>query len=511
MLKKVLMVALIGFMVFASLNQAQTTHCPSDYEGFLQPRLEVGMRARVTLDGSGNRLRETASANAAQVGVLPPATEFEVIGGPSCDAASSIIWWQIRTDGNIEAWTAEGLPDSGYFLEPLNTIAATPSLSPSPRPSSTATASPTAVSLAPLNLPELSVISPENIGSIEVLGQIPRTGRAISVFMSPNMEYLFVWSVTQSGGDYANVYRFPELQAVTQGVPLDSNQSEPLFSADSRLMVAVGNTYLSYYEIGSTEFVMDNGDRFRFVGHADLSATGILASSFSPPDNEPTDFQLCFIDTLGESYAPANSICIPQDKSTWLVRFIPNSNQVFVGKTDSLELYDALNAELLDSFNYGIASWGTMEILPNSQENGALPTIFLSRDGFVLSVNLETGEEHNYLSGQGKTVREIMFNADASQMIFVVPTSNIPDVLVVDVASREIIHQDALYGGENTAYSPAANLAFINNEIYETLSWQMLLKLTGHHHIIGFSPDGTLLFVTNTEENVFEVYGVSSS
>jgi hypothetical protein len=509
--KNTLIIVCIGLLLLASLSQAQVMDCPNDYEGFLAPRLAVGMRARVTLDGSGNRLRESPSSSAAQLGTLAPATEFEVIGGPSCEAEASIIWWQIRSDDSIEGWTAEGLVSDGYFLEPLHTTPATPSLSPSPRPSSTPSPSPTALSLAPLGLPELSVISPENIESMEVLGRIPRTGRAISVFMSPNMEYLFIWSVSQSGSDYANVYRFPELQAVTQGIPLDSNQSDPLFSADSRLMVAVGNTYLSYYEIGSTEFVRDDGESFRFVGHADLSSTGILASSFSPSDNEPPDFQLCFIDALGESYAPANSICIPQDDSTWLVRFIPDSNEVLVGKADRLDFYDALNAELLDTFSYGIVNGGTMEILPNSQQDGVLPTVFLSREGFVLSVNLQTGEEHSYPSGQGQIVREIMFNTDASQMIFLVAAPNVPDVLVVDIASREIVHRGVLYGGENTAYNPNSNLAFINNEIYETQGWQMLLKLTGHHHIIGFSPDGTLLFVTNTDDNVFEVYGVPDS
>jgi hypothetical protein len=134
--------------------------------------------------------------------------------------------------------------------------------------------------------------------------------------------------------------------------------------------------------------------------------------------------------------------------------------------------------------------------------------VLVSQDGFILSINLETGDQRTYPSGENQVANRIILNADGSQMMTIAPTTNVPQVLVIDVAAKAVLHQNVLYGGEDAAYSPDGKLAFINNEIYDARSWQLLSKFGGSQHIITFSPDGTMLFVWNTSSRVFEIFGV---
>jgi WD40 repeat protein len=94
--------------------------CPAGFAGFLPPRLEVGGMARINEGGIPNRLRDAPSINATQISVIEPGTTVDVIGGPSCEDASHIIWWRISAD-DVVGWTAEGVLPDDYFLAPLGT------------------------------------------------------------------------------------------------------------------------------------------------------------------------------------------------------------------------------------------------------------------------------------------------------------------------------------------------------------------------------------------------------
>jgi hypothetical protein len=83
--------------------------------------LQVGEAARVVPGGSPNRLRDQPGTSATQVGQVPPGSSIDVLAGPVCDAAASIIWWQVRFR-NVTGWTAEGLYPDNYFLEPLTDV-----------------------------------------------------------------------------------------------------------------------------------------------------------------------------------------------------------------------------------------------------------------------------------------------------------------------------------------------------------------------------------------------------
>ncbi|MDZ4766302.1 MAG: WD40 repeat domain-containing protein [Chloroflexota bacterium] len=108
--------------------------CPPGFAGFLQPRLQVGTSARIEPGGTPNRLRAAPNVNALQVGIINPGGTAAVLGGPSCDAVSQIIWWQVRFNNQL-GWTAEGVLPDEYFVEPVGIVAtSTPFLGRSAAP-----------------------------------------------------------------------------------------------------------------------------------------------------------------------------------------------------------------------------------------------------------------------------------------------------------------------------------------------------------------------------------------
>ena len=88
----------------------ETVFCP----GFLPTRLWIGDHARVTLGGSPNNVRESASVAATEVFEIPPGGVFTVIAGPVCDGEGR-AWWQVQYRSRI-GWTVEG-QDNEYFTE----------------------------------------------------------------------------------------------------------------------------------------------------------------------------------------------------------------------------------------------------------------------------------------------------------------------------------------------------------------------------------------------------------
>ncbi|MDX2161432.1 MAG: protein kinase [bacterium] len=86
--------------------------CP----GSPSTRLRIGLVGRVTAGGLANRLRAEPGTAGALIGLMPPNSEFTIIGGPQCDTERFLRWWQVDFGGLI-GWTAEGQGDV-YYLEP---------------------------------------------------------------------------------------------------------------------------------------------------------------------------------------------------------------------------------------------------------------------------------------------------------------------------------------------------------------------------------------------------------
>lgn len=80
-------------------------------------RLAVGTQGRVEFGGVENRLRDNPGKTVGKViALLPPGTEFTIIGGPTCDPVDFIRWWQVDVKGQ-QGWTAEGEGEE-YYLAP---------------------------------------------------------------------------------------------------------------------------------------------------------------------------------------------------------------------------------------------------------------------------------------------------------------------------------------------------------------------------------------------------------
>ncbi len=111
----------------------QSSNCPLGYTGYLAPRLQVGGQAQLIAGETPNRIRTQPSVNAQQIGLIQQGDTIYVIGGPSCDDTSQVVWWRVG-DMAVAGWTAEGLLPNDYFLMPIGSA---PPVNPSANPSAT--------------------------------------------------------------------------------------------------------------------------------------------------------------------------------------------------------------------------------------------------------------------------------------------------------------------------------------------------------------------------------------
>ncbi len=109
---------LLTQIVFSQVGDAQDVPdvCPTDFAGFLQPRLVTGQRSRVLRDIVLN-IRPEPTTQIARIGLALPLTTFDVIDGPRC--ADEFVWWRGHFADDMTGWVAEGDPAGGtYWLEP---------------------------------------------------------------------------------------------------------------------------------------------------------------------------------------------------------------------------------------------------------------------------------------------------------------------------------------------------------------------------------------------------------
>jgi hypothetical protein len=104
-----------------ALQAMRTYPCPSDYLGYMTPRLKTGTAtARVASGGVPNTLRSQPIANDSigqRLGTIQPGRTLDlVLQGPAC--SNGVVWWFVEVDGR-QGWTAESnLAQNDYYLEP---------------------------------------------------------------------------------------------------------------------------------------------------------------------------------------------------------------------------------------------------------------------------------------------------------------------------------------------------------------------------------------------------------
>jgi WD40 repeat protein len=169
--------------------------CPTAFAGYLPPRLQIGAGARVEVGGVPNRLRDAPNVNALQIGMINPGGTATVVGGPSCDSVSQIVWWRVNYN-NVIGWTAEGVLPDDYFVAPIGVVA---------------TSTPFVAPRAPVvPLPEeRSVITPAavvNASSVRELGRIPLTSYPKFAF-APDSSIVVVATLNEA----ITAYQLPAL------------------------------------------------------------------------------------------------------------------------------------------------------------------------------------------------------------------------------------------------------------------------------------------------------------
>jgi len=109
------LIILLSIVTGLSAQSDDSTECPSDFAGYLAPRLTIDEQARVIFDINLN-VRPLPGLNRERLTSLDGGTHVSVIDGPVC--VDDFVWWQIELD-DLQGWVAEGsLEDDEYFIEP---------------------------------------------------------------------------------------------------------------------------------------------------------------------------------------------------------------------------------------------------------------------------------------------------------------------------------------------------------------------------------------------------------
>lgn len=106
---------LLCSLFIGQISAQSSDACPTDYAGYLTPRLSVGEQARVLPEIQLN-LRPEPTLDEARLTALRAGTTVTVLEAPRC--ADNFVWWRVAVD-DLEGWIAEGsLTDEEYFIEP---------------------------------------------------------------------------------------------------------------------------------------------------------------------------------------------------------------------------------------------------------------------------------------------------------------------------------------------------------------------------------------------------------
>ncbi|HVU10679.1 MAG TPA: SH3 domain-containing protein [Phototrophicaceae bacterium] len=182
---------------------AQPSNCPAGYAGYLAPRLQVGAQAQIATNGTPNRLRNQPSVNAQQIGMIQPGTTVSVVGGPTCEDSSKIVWWQVIASG-VTGWTAEGQLPNNYFLAPVGGSLQA----------------------------ERDLITVSNVGSLVPLSNIPLAGVSSIAFSQDNQ-----W-IALGGLSGLAVYDLSTLKLLPQLGDISQPVTAVAFSNDGRYLTA---------------------------------------------------------------------------------------------------------------------------------------------------------------------------------------------------------------------------------------------------------------------------------
>lgn len=421
------------------LAQRAGEGCPPDFAGLLAPRLVAGEGARVVPGGAPNRLRDAPSLNAAQIGAADPGTPVDVLDGPVCDVAGGVVWWQVRA-GEVVGWTAEGVLPDDFFLEPVPGIRS---------------AVPTPTFPAPVP----GQITPENAANLDVLQELP-FGSRVALF-APDGSQLAL-----SNNFGAFVYALPTFERIDRFMGVDvASGALCCLSRDGRWLVRQGD-HPALYSLVNEDSLPLPGD----VTHAsDVAVTSgvrplviyAVGEGYGSPDSP----QIYVYDTGSQVVArqwdhPAQwgaSIALSWDETR------------LMAGGDGLRLYDIGTGEWTDVG--GAPSSGDVAYRPVAGD--AAQEIAVGGGRALALLNLADRMWREYALTRGSTPARIAFS---------------PNGRLVAAVTREL---EGDFGGDARFH------------LFDAESGALLLEEDWYAGGFAFSPDGTLLIVSDGNERTW--------
>ena len=422
---------------------AASTPCPSNYAGYLPPRLQVGAQMRIEPGGTPNRIRQTPGITGVQIGVINAGSVADVVGGPSCDSISQIIWWQVRIN-NIVGWTAEGVLPDDYFVDPIGNQPITP---------------------VPVTVPvlpdERSVITPDNVLDLVMVLALPVPSVSDIAFTADQSLVAF----GSFGGAF--VYMLPTLFEE----PMLTNPLEGVmavaFSPDGR--------YFVYGTFTNVVTIADIQAAGRVTQLANPPTEGVNALAFSPDAN----YRLAVAsgslyggtgnETVGLYDVVRNTKLIEFDADFWVNGIAFNHDGTLLAWMDTtLHVFDVATGD--EYLNAGVNALG---IGPVAFTPDGSVIAFPDGNSIVMVPVETTGQAQVYETAAGLFPGTIAFNPDGTLLAVVsVPGEGSiepPVITMIDVETGDVIFEQ-------------------QSESARTLA---------------FSPDGTLLVIAQSEEVVF--------
>lgn len=423
------------------------SECPPEYAGFLPPRLAVGAQARIAPSGLPNRIRNAPSLNGAQIGTISPGGTVRVIGGPSCDAASNIIWWQIEYN-NITGWTAEGVLPDDYFLEPVGTVIP-PTAGPAPS--------------RPVPLPaERDVIAISNIEGLAPLAALD-IAEISEIAFSPDGTRMAL-----AGVDGLTLYTLPDLAVDDTFSFAETGVSALAFNGPAQLIFG---TYASQI------FIVNLGTGQR-VPLPDPPTEGVNSLSVFPPARLVAASGALYGGTGEEAVylydLVAGEMITRIEANFWVneARFSPSGQYIAYFDT-VLHVLDvnrgAVEIPAVDRPLFGALAWQPALTDP------ARSVLAYATAEDVRTFDIDSGVERSYAVEEAANVAEIGFSPDGALLVTLTGQGPTPEPLILprldilDVETGDVILSFDIDGARTFSFSPDGTLLAV------AVSDQMLL------------------------------------
>lgn len=362
---------------------------------------------------------------------------------------------------------------------------------------------------------DLQTITSENAADLKVIGEIPIVGD--SLFTSPAMDTLFTFSHPHEGS-IAAAYTFPDLEPITEfpsplsdfikvSTPQSPTKDAYFMPDGTTLLIMRRSNGISLYDTQTrTATVNENlwvSDAFSVSPH------GLIATTHY--DFRTEEKFLCLIEIQALAAAPTDEQCQPFQYSVAKMIFWNDGKQLLMAGTKRLLVYDVSTREITKTFAYALDPfYGAMALLPATNPDDTLPTVLLAQEGYVLSLNLATGAQRTFPNRAARMANTIIPLDNGSRLLLLVPSEqgNYWSVMVLDTATKQPLLDTDIFGGDAFLLSPDAALAVIGRNLYDLQTFQPIFTFGGDDHPLSFTPDGLMLFVSNSTASTIQVYGV---